>query len=434
MSPAIKHIFNPVMAVLFLLAACAPAPAPAATQDPGLVQLQEQVETLSAAQTAPATPDPKIDELLQKIDSLVAAQTAQPGQDPAIEELKQQVEALAEQQKALNDALLTPAATATGGATLAPDVTSAATTSQATSSASAPVIEKIDPSEAESYGEIEVTITGQNFNEDEPNQTRFSFGSNEATVVKCESNTICKVILPPATDQASDSTVLVQAINGQTPSQETINFSYLVAPTVISVSPNNGPIAGGTVVTVTGQNFSMEETSKTVFKFDTVDARILECPSTAECRVISPALSGQNQDIVVWVQAVNSSNGAKSQRDTSPETRQAFKYFATPRYACSAYRQAPKHREQLKPGARFRIQWVVQNTGTSAWPAGQDVRFSSGSDMGEVSAMEIGKPLGPNEATTIALDATAPNKRGIYSMTWTVAGQGCSLYVEIQVE
>ena len=33
-------------------------------------------------------------------------------------------------------------------------------------------------------------------------------------------------------------------------------FTYVAPPTVTSVSPNNGPTAGGTAVTITGANFA----------------------------------------------------------------------------------------------------------------------------------------------------------------------------------
>ena len=33
-------------------------------------------------------------------------------------------------------------------------------------------------------------------------------------------------------------------------------FTYIAPPTVTSVSPNNGPVAGGTAVTITGTNFA----------------------------------------------------------------------------------------------------------------------------------------------------------------------------------
>jgi hypothetical protein len=39
-------------------------------------------------------------------------------------------------------------------------------------------------------------------------------------------------------------------------------YTYVVTPTVSSVSPNNGPVAGGTGVTITGTNFAAGATVK----------------------------------------------------------------------------------------------------------------------------------------------------------------------------
>src|SRR6202012_5738577 len=39
-------------------------------------------------------------------------------------------------------------------------------------------------------------------------------------------------------------------------------FTYVAAPTVTSVSPNNGPVAGGAAVTITGTNFAAGATVK----------------------------------------------------------------------------------------------------------------------------------------------------------------------------
>ena len=44
-------------------------------------------------------------------------------------------------------------------------------------------------------------------------------------------------------------------VNGQSGSLAN-GFTYVTPPTVSSVSPNTGPIAGGTAVTITGTNFA----------------------------------------------------------------------------------------------------------------------------------------------------------------------------------
>ena len=49
--------------------------------------------------------------------------------------------------------------------------------------------------------------------------------------------------------------VTVTVTNGQTGSLSS-GFTYVVPPTVSSVSPNNGPTTGGTAVTITGTNFA----------------------------------------------------------------------------------------------------------------------------------------------------------------------------------
>ncbi len=50
-------------------------------------------------------------------------------------------------------------------------------------------------------------------------------------------------------------TVTVTNLGAQSGSL-TNGFTYVVVPTVSSVSPNNGPVAGGTAVTITGTNFA----------------------------------------------------------------------------------------------------------------------------------------------------------------------------------
>jgi hypothetical protein len=435
MNQAAKRILCSAIALLFLLTACAPAPV--ATQDSAVAQLQQTVDSLSTVQNVQATPDPKLDELLQKIDSLVATQNSQPGQDPQLDELKKQVEAIAAQQKALSDALLNPTATPSAGSTLQTPASPVGSTSQTRTGATAPTIIKVEPEQGETYGETKVTITGTNFSADENSMTQFWFGDNLATTVSCsQDKTTCLVVSPRASNEDAESTVYIKAENDGTLSNQDRTFKYLVPPTVESIQPDSGPISGGTVVTITGTRFSTDPTSKTVFKFNDIEARILDCAPPTICRVVSPGIVGENQEIVVWIQAVNSSNDAKSERDTSPDTQQAFKYVAIPKYACGALLQSPKNKTPFKPGASFNIKWIVKNIGTIAWPAGQDVKFSSGSsgNMGTVSIVEIKQSLQPNDTATITIDAKAPQQKGLHYMNWIVAGQGCSLYIAIKVE
>ena len=233
----------------------------------------------------------------------------------------------------------------------------------------------------------------------------------------------------PANPKAGHVDVRV-ILSGQTITVAEL-FEYLTPPEVSLVNPNSGPISGGTSVRIQGSGFL--DTTKFFFGPGN-EARTEECSSSgSECTVISPGIKS-DRDTVIWVQAVE--NGAYSELNTSSGTKQTFKYVAPAKYACDAYLIAPGSQGPFRPKDSFEIQWVVKNIGTNAWPAGQDVRFSSGSsgNMGTVSVVEIKKALQPNDTFTVAIDAKAPAKKGLHHMTWIVAGQGCALYVAIKVE
>jgi hypothetical protein len=414
MNQAIKRLLCFAMAVLFLLNACAPAAAP--------------------------TQDPALNELLEKMDSLVATQNVPPTQDPTLEELKQQVQTLTAQQQALSEALLNPAeaadaspdAPAPTSPPVAETVSTLPTADCGSASIQTPVILRVDPEQGETYGGKSVTITGTNLVylcKDEWTNTRFLFGSVPATDVVCENAESCTLKSPRARDETEETEVVIKADNNGIQSEDdNFKFTYLVPPVVEKVSPNSGLTTGGKVVIVTGENFFVDQTE---FLFGGIKAKVLDCVGS-ECQVVTPAMVNANEEVIVWVQAVN--GGAYSELNLSPETQQTFKYRATPKYACDAYLVSPKNKTVFGPGDGFRIKWVVKNIGTNAWPAGQDVGYSGGVNMGEISSFEIGYSLQPNDSFTIEIDATAPNQTGLHYMNWSVAGQGCSLYVAIQVE
>ncbi|MGY2894940.1 virginiamycin B lyase family protein [Deinococcus sp. UYEF24] len=100
------------------------------------------------------------------------------------------------------------------------------------------------------------------------------------------------------------------AISNSAPQTDPFNFSLVVAegddaaaPTVTSVTPNLGLIAGGTAVTITGSGFS----SGVTVKFGTVAASTVTVNSSTSLTAVSPAAStAGNVDVVV----TNSSGGS----------------------------------------------------------------------------------------------------------------------------
>src|ERR1019366_6849182 len=97
-------------------------------------------------------------------------------------------------------------------------------------------------------GGTAVTITGTNF----AAGATVTFGGTAATNVAVVNGTTITATTPAGRAGAVTVTVTV---NGQSGSL-TNGFSYVVPPTVSSVSPNSGSTAGGTAVAITGTNFA----------------------------------------------------------------------------------------------------------------------------------------------------------------------------------
>ena len=93
-----------------------------------------------------------------------------------------------------------------------------------------------------------MTITGTNF----AAGATVTFGGTAATSVVVVNGTTITAATPPGSAGAVTVTVIVSGQSGSL----TNGFTYVVMPTVSSVSPNSGPGAGGTAVTITGTNFA----------------------------------------------------------------------------------------------------------------------------------------------------------------------------------
>ena len=112
-----------------------------------------------------------------------------------------------------------------------------------------PTVSSVSPNNGSTAGGTSVTITGTNF----ASGATVTFGGTAATSVTVVSSTTITATTPAGT--AGAVTVTVTNPGGQSGSLSS-GFTYVVAPTVSSVSPNNGPPAGGTAVTITGTNFA----------------------------------------------------------------------------------------------------------------------------------------------------------------------------------
>ena len=82
--------------------------------------------------------------------------------------------------------------------------------------------------------------------------------------------------------------VTVTTPEGTSPTSSADHFTYIAAPTVTGLSPTSGPAAGGTLVTITGTNF----TGASVVDFGTTVATDVTVVSSTEITADSPAGSG----------------------------------------------------------------------------------------------------------------------------------------------
>jgi hypothetical protein len=203
------------------------------------------------------------------------------------------------------------------------------------------------------------------------------------------------------------------------------------APVIKNIKPQEGTIRGGAKVIVTGEHFvpgkQGVDASVTKFFFGSNEAKNVVCTSDLQCTMTSP---GGVEGVVI----VEAKNGNSESQHIPGNDFDGFKYNGIPTYGCGVFTVTPKNLTVFKPEESFTIKWIVKNTGLRTWPAGLDVKYSAGVDMGDVNRVEIPVIMKPNDTYTITLDATAPKDPGKYYMTWIVEGQGCQAYLAIVVE
>ena len=117
----------------------------------------------------------------------------------------------------------------------------------------APIVSSVSPNSGSTAGGTAVTITGTNF----VAGATVTFDGTPATNVTVVLGTQITATAPPGSTGAV--TVTVTNPGGQNGTLSN-GFNYIAPPAVTGVSPNNGPTAGGTPVTITGTNFGIGAT------------------------------------------------------------------------------------------------------------------------------------------------------------------------------
>jgi hypothetical protein len=155
-----------------------------------------------------------------------------------------------------------------------------------------PTVTSVTPSSGPGTGGTVVTIEGTFFK----NVRAVRFGSTSATSFTVRSATAITATSPAGAVGTVDVTV---TIPGGRSSATSPADHFEFTPTVTGVSPNTGPAAGGTPVTITGTGFATGKSgTRITFGETETEAIGTNCAATTECTATTPEISPEDSSPV----------------------------------------------------------------------------------------------------------------------------------------
>jgi hypothetical protein len=139
-----------------------------------------------------------------------------------------------------------------------------------------PTLTSINPASGSAAGGTTVVLTGTNFT----GATAVSFGGTPATSFTVNSPTQITAVAPA--HAAGTVAVTVTTPSG---TSNAVAFTYIAVPTLNAVVPNVGPATGGTIVVLTGTNF----TGATAVSFGGTPATSFTVNSPTQITAVAPA-------------------------------------------------------------------------------------------------------------------------------------------------
>ena len=152
-----------------------------------------------------------------------------------------------------------------------------------------PTVTGVSPTSGPLAGGNTVTITGTNLT----GATAVSFGDTPATSLTVDGATSISATAPAESGGTIDITVTTPGGTSATSTAD--HYTYVVTPTVTVVSPSQGPLGGGTIVSITGTGF----TNASAVKFGATNATSFTLNSATSITATSPAESAGTVDITV---------------------------------------------------------------------------------------------------------------------------------------
>jgi IPT/TIG domain len=142
-----------------------------------------------------------------------------------------------------------------------------------------PTVTAVAPASGPIAGGTTVVISGSGFTE----ATTVQFGQVDAPGIQVDKDTLITVVSPAGASGVVDVTVITPSFTSATGPAD--QFTYEPIPAVTTVTPNSGPLAGGTSVTITGTGF----TSATTVGFGATAAASSTVVSSTSITATSPA-------------------------------------------------------------------------------------------------------------------------------------------------
>ncbi len=190
-----------------------------------------------------------------------------------------------------------------------------------------PTITGLSPNFGPPSGGNSVVITGANFILKDASLydvpvSSVLFGGVSATFV-VESST--RIIATAPAGTGTQQVTLVHPLAGTSQFTTAANYGYSAGPLISSISPDSGPVVGGTVVTITGTGFLPGAT----VKFGANQATFATVVSPTRIDVTSPPGAGV-VDVVVTVDANPSPTGPQARFSYSGPTVESVSPIAGP--------------------------------------------------------------------------------------------------------
>ncbi len=159
----------------------------------------------------------------------------------------------------------------------------------------APTVASLSPASGPATGSTVVTLTGTDFT----GAVGVSFGSNAASAFTVESATQISATAPAGTGTVELTVTTPGGISATAGIGN--DFTYVSAPMVTSLSPVAGPVAGGTIVILTGTDF----TGATGVLFGVTPATGFTVDSVTQITATAPAGSGTANVVVETASGVS---------------------------------------------------------------------------------------------------------------------------------